>query len=834
MGFMAVSKVTRRCNLCLPRWRGALLLLAFFAGIVPAGRAQVTTSIWLGTLTTGTGDWSNSLFWDVLPVAGNNVTINNLVFPAVVTLDVDATVNQLTLGTGASLTMSNGRTLTLGSSTINGSLSINSTGTATSLLIGSATTTFSGSGTITLSANANNQIRGAVSTNRLVNQVTIQGAGSLGAGQLALTNQGSIIASSSSVPLVVQPNASGIINTGTMTATGGATLTVQSGTINNAGGTILAQTGSIVTLSNVTLASGNITTVGTGEVKLADATLAGVTVSNSANGIIRAVSGVNTLLGAYTDFVTSQVRVGNGAKVVLPIGTGTVTLNGGIFVDSTGSDTVVEIGTTGMTINGAGRLVLSNNANNRVIGTGGTSSVTFGPSLTVHGSGQLGGGLLGITNQGTILADQSNPLIVRPSSLGLANTGTMRAATGGSLTLQSGTFTNTGAGSIISDTGSHIDVSGSTISGGTLTSSGTGHFHALDASTFSGLTISTGTTVEVDNGHSLTLKGSIVNNGLISLLAAGSATELKMDGAVTLGGSGNVTMTNSASNRIHGAAGSALTLGANQTISGAGEIGRDTMSFTNQGTVTANHSTALVINNSGTSFTNHGALKATGSGGLTLSDATVMNLGTVEVFAGSIATVAGAYTQTGNSSATKLASGTFTASSFSLQGGSLGGAGTVNGAVSASGSSSIAPGGVGAAGTLTFNSSLSLGSSTSLLFDLGGTVAGSGHDRINGTNITLSGSLLLSFINGFQSTITSANTLTLISTSALLNGTFSGLPDGARLATADGLGSFQVNYLSNALTISNFQAIPEPSTYLLLALGGFGVIARQVLRRRRK
>jgi hypothetical protein len=92
--------------------------------------------------------------------------------------------------------------------------------------------------------------------------------------------------------------------------------------------------------------------------------------------------------------------------------------------------------------------------------------------------------------------------------------------------------------------------------------------------------------------------------------------------------------------------------------------------------------------------------------------------------------------------------------------------------------------------------------------------------------------LFLSFTNGFQTTISGADTLTLISTSAALNGTFAALPGGSRLTTVDGFGSFQVNYLSNALTISNFQPIPEPSTYVLLTIGAIGALL--VERRRRR
>ena len=54
-----------------------------------------------------------------------------------------------------------------------------------------------------------------------------------------------------------------------------------------------------------------------------------------------------------------------------------------------------------------------------------------------------------------------------------------------------------------------------------------------------------------------------------------------------------------------------------------------------------------------------------------------------------------------------------------------------------------------------------------------------------------------------------------------------------RLATTDGLGSFQVNISSTALTLSNFTAIPEPAAMWTPVLVGL-VTALELVRRRRK
>lgn len=596
-----------------------LLLLASISIGLPSAQAQLT-STWIGNVVTGTGTWSTGL-WDIAPQSGSNVTINNLIFPAIVTLDVNATVNQLTLGSGATLTIASGRNLELlASSTINGTLNLNSTGGTTELKAGGPAITLSGTGTIVLSANSGNVIRGGSSA-AFINQLTISGSGTIGDGQMSFTNQGSIIATNSAVPLIIDPNGTGLINTGTLRAASGATLEIKDRPVVNTGGLIIA------------------------------------------------------------------------------------------------------------------------------------------------------------------------------------------------------------------DNNSHVDLTKSTVIGGTLTSTGSGHFHGVDAF-LNGVTLTSGSNFELSDGKTLTLLGTVVNNGVLALLATSGSNELKFDGAVTVSGDGSISLSDHTSNRLSAAGGgSSLIVGTQQTIQGAGEVGRGNLAITHQGKLWATGSNPLVIDNAGATFTNSGTLNATGSGGMSLSDA-VTNLGLVEVGSGSSVTVSGAFTQSALTSSTKLAGGSFTSSGFALQNGTLTGSGTINGPVTAT-SGAIYPGGDGTIGSLAFTSALNLGANTSLFFDLGGLTAGTGHDRINGTSVTLNGSLSLRFAGGFQSNVTSADTLTLISASTALNGTFASLANGTRLTTSDGLGSFQINYLPNSLTISNFQAIPEPSTYVLLGAGAFGVLMAQRRRRRK-
>ena len=77
-----------------------------------------------------------------------------------------------------------------------GSVQLNSTGANTVLEVAGANVTLSG-GSVTMSNNAGNYILGALGTDTLTNQETIQGAGTIGNGSLTLVNSGTINANQS-------------------------------------------------------------------------------------------------------------------------------------------------------------------------------------------------------------------------------------------------------------------------------------------------------------------------------------------------------------------------------------------------------------------------------------------------------------------------------------------------------------------------------------------------------------------------------------------------------------------------------------------------------------
>ena len=152
-------------------------------------------------------------------------------------------------------------------------------------------------------------------------------------------------------------------------------------------------------------------------------------------------------------------------------------------------------------------------------------------------------------------------------------------------------------------------------------------------------------------------------------------------------------------------------------------------------------------------------------------------------------------------------------------------------------SGDINPGTAQTTGLLTFNGATTFLPGATITFDVGGQTKGTQYDHldVNGAFVA-GGNLSVRFTNGFQAGVNGTMTFELISGTAI-TGSFLNVANGGFLATADGLGSFRVNYglgsgfAANEVILSDFVAVPEPSTWALL-ITGLGVAAYTRLRRR--
>jgi len=104
-------------------------------------------------------------------------------------------------------------------------------------------------------------------------------------------------------------------------------------------------------------------------------------------------------------------------------------------------------------------------------------------------------------------------------------------------------------------------------------------------------------------------------------------------------------------------------------------------------------------------------------------------------------------------------------------------------------------------------------------------------DRLLGS-FTLGGILMLELIDGFDQAVADDDIFTIIDADEAIEGQFANVAPGERLETADGAGSFVVNYGATspfgdqAVVLSDF-VVPEPTALVLLGLGGLTLRPRR-------
>ncbi len=588
---------------------------------------------------------------------------------------------------------------------------------------------------------------------------------------------------------------------------------------------------------------------------------AGTSFVNAAAGTYNKLSGVTDFEVPFTNYGTVSVTGG------------TLNLNaGGTFYDGS------AIGSTGTGVVQLTGGILSGG------GTGGFTATNF--LLT---SGQLAGNMifLGTTNwvasnfntAGTATVGATGILNIATgndhnfSSHAIINNGTVNWTAGNLRSGNGGSIANNATWNDSSDTYAINNAYGG--SGSTFNNAATGVYNkTIGTTTFNDNVLVNDGTISVTGGV-LNLVGGVLNNGS-SIGSSGTGVVQLTSSLLTVNGTVNVqnfllnggqltgtqTFAGSLSwlnGNLNTAASTTIGNGGTFTIATGNDHNFSSHAIINAGTVDwvagnlrsgnggvitnfgiwNDSINGYQINNayggSGTNFVNSATGVYNKTAGVTSFQVPLTNLGLINISGGTLA-LASTFTNTTGTVA--LASGTTLTSASPL----TFGAGSLlrgDGAVTASAISvagAIDPGTTTTAGQLSITGNLSLLATAQPTFELGGTTQGTQYDSliVNG-NLSLGGNLQIGFIGGFDTTVTNTMTFDLVTTSALSN-SFLNAANGSRLYTADGLGSFIVNYGPgsgfgvNSVVISGFQAVPEPSTWALL-LTGTGIVAFSLRRR---
>jgi len=530
----------------------------------------------------------------------------------------DGSAQTVTIGTLTTININNNEQLTLlGTITNLGTIAVNSTYNYTALDIGStsaaSTVTLTGGGTIALGDYPDNYLTNNFTGSTLINlNNTISGSGTIGYGTWTLINDGTIsaVSASGNYGLVIDPGST-VINNSLIEAVGaGGGLTLYNTTVNDSGGgTILAANGT-VSFNNATLQGGLIEQSG-------------------AAGLVQ-VTSYATLDGS-SQTVTNQAAIQVQDNTTLTL-LGIITNDGTISLDTNYHNTDLIAGSATVTLTGGGTISLGEGAsNNRVYGATGTDTLV-NLNNTIEGSGQIGAGQLTLINDATINANGTLALILDTGNT-VTNNKLIEATGAGGLTIQS-TTVNSGTAGTISAAAGIVSLQSATLQGGTLLSSGGGSFAVISSATLDGTahTVINKGDVELNDNTTLTLLGTITNDGTIGLDSSYHNTDLIIGSpTLTLTGGGQIVLGNYPDNRLYGAAGTDTLVNVNNTISGAGQLGSGQLTLINDaaGIIDANDSNTLTLSSNGSTITNLGLIEATGTGGLSIQTAVNSTGGTI-------------------------------------------------------------------------------------------------------------------------------------------------------------------------------------------------------------
>jgi fibronectin-binding autotransporter adhesin len=600
-------------------------------------------------------------------------------------------------------------------------------------------------------------------------------------------------------------------------------------------------------------------------------TLTGANSYTGATTLSGGVLAVSTLANGGS---ASNLGASSAAAANLVFDGGTLRYTGGagstnrLFTLTAGGGTLEASGTGALIFGGPGSIAFAASTISPTLVLAGSSEAvnTFAPVLGDSGAGVTSltktdtgrWALAGLnTLSGTVTVAAGNLLVNSGAALGSSSVAVV--VNGGTLTLNSSSQTIaalSGTGGTIELGSGHVltvNPGGATTYAGAIAGSGGLSKTGAGTLTFGGVTTFTGPlsllagTLAVNNSGALPATASTVtiDGGLLDVNNTAQNIALLSLRSGALSGLSALKLTAAGSNwtggEIRGTGSLTVASGADFAISGVVEHLVRGRAFVNEGTVnwsagtlrtidgatvtnkgTFNDTSGAAVTHQGTgTFTNTTTGTYVKSGAsVTTFEMPVVNSGRININAGSVS-FAGGYTSNGGTLGGTGGSIAFT-TPVDFGGGTLSGSITLT-APSVTAGGLVSPG--NSPGTLTINGDLTLLVASTLIVELRGPQQGVDYDSLYVTGqAVLGGGLSLAFLNGYQNSVQSTDTFTIV-TAGTLVGAFSNVAPGQRLFTSDNFGSFQVNYGvgsafgSNQVVLSNFIAVPEPSTWHLLSAG---------------